>query len=88
MADTLNVKGDAPSDMKALVWLNIQDLPNDSIAEILDFIGYIRAKKFQPEIFKQAYYKILKADLSELDTAERNHLEEEFLDYKKTYPHD
>lgn len=46
MADTLNVKGDAPSDMKAL-----------------------------------------EADLLELDIAERNHLEEEFLDYKSENVH-
>lgn len=86
MLGSNSIGGDRQADIMALIWANIQDLPKESMAEILDFIVFIRAKNFQPEIFKPPYNTLIKEDLSVLNEEETAHLEQEFKDYKKTYP--
>ena len=61
---------------------NAKGLPADLLQEILDFIQFLKFKKAGVIIDS------VQSNLSELDSSETAHLEEEFNDYKKVYPHE
>ncbi len=54
-------------------------LPADLLQEILDFIQFLKFKK-------GVKADSLQNGLSELNSSETSHLEEEFRDYKTVYP--
>ena len=60
----------------------LQGLPEDALKDIVSYIKGIRAKKIKKKTdnIDQALYK--------LNETEAQHLEEEFVDYKKLYPHE
>ena len=52
-------------------------LPKEALKEILDFIQFIRQKK-SPDS--------LTSELTQLNSSQTQHLEEEFQDYRQLYP--
>lgn len=65
----------------------IKGLSVDTLAEIVDFIYFLRKRAFQPEDFEQELQStLLNTELSQLSRDEEAHLEKEFEDYDKLYP--
>ena len=63
--------------------------PSDTLAEILDFVYFLRKRVLQPQAFEEERQSILlNADLKQLWRSEMTHLEEEFDQYEKLYPKD
>ena len=67
------------SVLKKEIERQTEDLPEEILREILDFIQFLRIKKQTDNID-------LSAELSQLNLSEQSHLEEEFKDYKTVYP--
>ena len=67
----------------------IQALPQDALAEIADFVYFIRQKIIQPKAFQNKIRdSLLTTELQSLSQSEETHLEQEFADYEKLYPHE
>ncbi len=67
----------------------IQTLPQEALVEIADFVYFIRQKFIHPQSFKnQIRDSLLRTELHSLSKAETTHLEKEFADYEKLYPHE
>jgi hypothetical protein len=65
----------------------IKGLPPDTLAEIVDFIYFIRKRTMHPEAFEEELQSILlKTELHQMSREEEAHLEKEFEDYDKLYP--
>lgn len=77
-----------PQTYKQLIVDGIQDLPMDLLAEIADFVYFVRKRATDPEQFAaEQYALLLQQDLQQMSAAEANHLEAEFQDYEQRYPH-
>ena len=77
----------APQSYKQLIVDGIQDLPMDLLAEIVDFVYFVRKRATAPDAFAAEQYALmLYQDLQHMSTAEANHLEAEFQDYEQHYP--
>jgi len=70
------------SQIENQILQNSKGLPVDILQEILDFIQFLKFKK------AGAITDSIQVVLSELNSSETAHLEEEFIDYKIAYPHE
>ena len=73
--------------IKEYIWHNINDLPEDRLNEILDFVIFIRKKVYEPDFF-QINNESINDELKAKSRSEIQHLEEEFTGYKTKYPHE
>ncbi len=65
----------------------IKGLPADTLAEIVNFIYFIRKRKLQPEVFEEELRQtLLNRELHQLNREEEAHLEKEFENYDTIYP--
>lgn len=65
----------------------INGLPPEMLAEIVDFIYFVRKRKFEPMAFSEDLRSLmLNSDLRKLDEKEASHLEKEFEGYDERYP--
>ncbi len=65
----------------------IKGLPPEMLAEIVDFIYFVRKRTFEPMAFSEDLRSLmLNSDLRKLDEKEANHLEKEFESYDERYP--
>lgn len=72
-----------------LILDGIQTLPPNALAEVVDFVYFIRKKCLQPKRFAEERYEILlQTELQTLSHHEQTHLEQEFADYEKRYPYE
>lgn len=72
----------------ALILEGIKGLSPEVLAEIADFIYFVRKRTLQPQAFAEELRAVLLgADLSQLSRSEEEHLEKEFKDYERIYPH-
>ena len=55
-------------------------LSDSTLQEVIDFVQFLRLKKTKKSSDN------ISAELSNLNSSETSHLEEEFKDYKKIYP--
>jgi len=79
----------APQTYKQLIVDGIQDLPMDLLAEIADFVYFVRKRASDPDQFAvEQYTSLLHQDLQQMSAAEANHLEAEFQGYEQLYPHE
>jgi hypothetical protein len=77
----------APQTYKQLIVDGIQDLPTDLLAEIADFVYFVRKRATAPDVFAaEQYALLLHQDLHQMSATEANHLEAEFQDYEQQYP--
>ncbi len=66
---------------------SLEGLPESRLKEIAEYIFFIRQKTLNPETFQQEFESIMLTDeLTALEINEAAHLEEEFKNYKETYP--
>ncbi len=66
---------------------SIKGLPLNVLAEIADFIYFIRKRTYKPEFFEEELQsELLNTELSHLTSDEELHLEKEFEGYDKLYP--
>lgn len=67
---------------------SIKGLPLNILAEIADFIYFIRKRAYKPDFFEEELQsELLNTELSHLTSNEELHLEKEFESYDKLYPH-
>jgi hypothetical protein len=72
-----------------LILDGIQTLPPNALAEVVDFVYFIRKKCLQPKRFAEEHYEtLLQTELQTLSHQEQTHLEQEFADYEKRYPYE
>ncbi len=64
-----------------------QNLPFETLSEILDFIQFIKSKKLK-KLSEETFEEDIKKDLNKLNTVSLLHLENEFADYKEKYPYE
>ena len=64
-----------------------KDLPFETLNEIFDFIQFLKSKKLK-NIKDQSFKESVNQNLTELDQISLIHLENEFANYKETYPHE
>jgi hypothetical protein len=72
---------------QSLINEGIKGLPSEALAEIVDFIFFLRKRKFQPEAFEEEIKNAsIEAELNQMSRDEEVHLEKEFENYDKLYP--
>ena len=65
----------------------LEGLPSEALAEVTDFVYFLRKRLFRPEEFDEDMRALaLRGDLTALSEDEGSHLEEEFEDYDRLYP--
>jgi len=70
-----------------LIIEGIKGLPPEILAEIADFIFFVRKRVIQPEAFEDELQNVLlRLELKQLSHEEEAHLEKEFEDYDRLYP--
>jgi hypothetical protein len=77
---------------KQLIIEGIKGLPPEVLAEIVDFIYFVRKRTLQPQAFEEELQELqgalINTELQQLSRDEEAHLEKEFQDYDKRYPHE
>jgi glutaredoxin 2 len=64
-----------------------KNLSSEALNEILDFIQFIKTKKYK-KLLKETFEENITTNLNELNTVSLIHLENEFANYKEKYPHE
>lgn len=65
----------------------LEGLPNEVLAEVTDFVYFLRKRLLRPEEFDEDMRSLtLRGHLTALSEDEESHLEEEFDDYERLYP--
>ncbi len=65
----------------------LKGLPSETLAEIVDFIYFVRKRALQPQAFEEELQNaLLNTELRQLSRDEEAHLEKEFEDYDERYP--
>ncbi len=70
-----------------LIIEGIKGLPEETLAEITNFIFFLRKRMLQPQAFQEELQSaLLGAELRQLSCNHEAHLEQEFEDYGRLYP--
>lgn len=70
-----------------LIIEGIRGLPPEILAEIADFIYFVRKRALQPQAFEEDLQNaLLRFELRQLSRDEEAHLEKEFEGYDQLYP--
>ena len=70
-----------------LIIEGIKGLPPDLLAEIANFVYFIRKRATQPQDFEEELHSaLLNIELNQLSSQEEAHLEKEFEGYERLYP--
>lgn len=74
-------------EYRQLINEGLEGLPDEMLAEIADFVLFVRKRAIQPREFEDEIQGILlRMELVQLSQHEQEHLEQEFEDYDKRYP--
>ena len=77
----------AQQTYQQLITEGIQGLPLPVLAEIADFVYFVRNRALQPKLFEEERQgTLLWGELKRLSRVEESHLEREFADYDRLYP--
>ena len=77
----------APTEYRRIIDDAIRDLPDEVLAEVADFVLFVRKKVRDPIAYRQEIDEILlRNELDEMSRHETDHLEEEFEEYERHYP--
>ena len=67
--------------------VGVRGLPTEILAEIADFVYFIRKRALQPRMVEDDLGNaMLRAELRQFSRDEEVHLEKEFADYEQLYP--
>ncbi len=70
-----------------LIMEGVKGLPTEVLAEIADFVYFIRKRTLQPRMVEDDLrHTMLRAELRQFSRDEEAHLEKEFADYEQLYP--
>lgn len=70
-----------------LIVEGIRGLPSEMLAEIADFVYFVRKRVSQPQVFREEQRNaLLRVELKQLSREEEAHLEKEFEGYDQLYP--
>jgi len=70
-----------------LILEGIKGLPPEILAEIADFIYFVRKRAVQPQVFEEELQNaLMRVELRQLSRDEEAHLEKEFEGYDQLYP--
>ena len=76
-----------PQVYKTLIVNGIQDLPPNLLAEVANFVYFLRKQAADPDTFAEEQYALLVGDdLAELKQEEWQHLEAEVANYEQRFP--
>jgi hypothetical protein len=75
----------SPSPAVELLMREIQGLPKEALAEVINFVRFLRTK-LSSQKKKMKSLDSITAELRMLSRNEVQHLEEEFVNYRKLYP--
>jgi hypothetical protein len=68
-----------------LILDGLKGLPAESLAEIVDFVYFVRKRALQPQAFQEELNELLlHAELKHLSRDEEAHLEKEFEGYERS----
>lgn len=74
-------------DYRQLIIEGINDLPPDILAEITDYVYFVRKRAVRPRDFQDELMRtLLDTELNTFERQEMAHLEEEFHGYEERYP--
>jgi hypothetical protein len=72
-----------------LIIEGIKGLPEETLAEIANFVFFVRKRILYPQAFEDELRNaLLEAELRQLSRNEEAHLEQEFEGYDQLYPHE
>ena len=72
---------------KQIINEGMKDLPEVALAEIVDFVFFVRKRTLQPEIFEEELQSaLMNTELNQMSRDEEAHLEKEFENYDRLYP--
>jgi len=80
-----NGKNMSKAELEKLILEETKELSTDILMEVLDFIQFIKAKKYN-RTRRKSFEKKLVKELTDLNNISLAHLEEEFANYKELYP--
>ena len=70
-----------------LILEGIKGLPPEILAEIADFIYFVRKRAVQPQVFEEELQNaLMRVELRQLSRDEEAHVEKEFEGYDQLYP--
>jgi hypothetical protein len=70
-----------------LILEGVKGLPTEAIAEITDFVYFVRKRLLQPQDYENEVHSLLlKAELKQLSRDDEAHLEKEFENYEQYCP--
>lgn len=73
------------AELEKLIMEETKELSTDILMEVLDFIQFIKAKRYKRSK-RKSFEKKLAKELTDLNNISLAHLEEEFANYKELYP--
>ncbi len=74
-------------DYRQLIIHGINGLPPEMLAEITDFVYFVRKRAIRPKDYRDDMREtLLKMELQTMDQEELAHLEQEFEGYEQRYP--
>ena len=72
---------------RQLIYEGINGLTPDMLAEIVDFVYFVRKRNLEPQAFAEDLRTtLLNKELRDLSRNEEQHMDKEFEDYDKLYP--
>lgn len=75
------------NNLEQFIIEGIKGLPFEALAEIADFIYFVRKRISYPSSYLDELYSILlDSEIKDMENNELKHLEKEFEDYDKLYP--
>ena len=69
-----------------LIIKGIDGLPPETLAEIADFVYFVRKRTLLPRTFEELQNALLHKELGQLSREAEAHLEKEFENYGQLYP--
>ena len=70
-----------------LIVEGIKGLRQETLAEIVDFVYFVRKRALEPQAFQEDRKRaLLEVELQQLSRDEEAHLEKEFENYDQRYP--
>jgi hypothetical protein len=74
---------------RQLIYEGINGLAPEALVEIVDFVYFVRKRTLQPQAFEEHLRTaLLNKELRDLSSEEEHHMDKEFEDYDKLYPHE
>lgn len=78
-----------PQTYEQIIVEGLRGLPQEMLAEIADFVYFVRKRATQPQAYEEELLSaLLNAELRQMSRDEEEHLDQEFRDYDRRYPRD